>query len=121
MENKYNKYYLDRDDNFYTKYTKEEIRDMIDPFKPATFIPFLQDMDYPYFESEWGWKLAQTCSHQKEIKTVFGKYISTMRLYGYKFYRFEDSQYHKELTKFALKPYGVCLDEERRVTNTLNI
>ena len=52
MEN--NIYFKDRNDNDYTKYTKEEIRNIVNPFKPKTFISFLKDMNYPYFENEWG-------------------------------------------------------------------
>lgn len=36
MEN--NIYFKDRQNNDYTKYTKEEIRDIVNPFRPETFI-----------------------------------------------------------------------------------
>ena len=113
MENKRYLYYLDRNNNFYTKYTKEEIRNMINPFKPSTFIHFLKDMDYPYLEKEWSYKLAYICSNKVDsLKNVIGKYIATMRLPGYKDLHFKDSQYHKDLNEFRLSCYGVHLDQD---------
>ena len=113
MEN--NIYFKDRNNNDYTKYTKEEIRDMIDPFKPETFISILKDMNYPYFESEWGNTLSQSCRIPGGAKTTIGRYISKMRLCGYKNFTFKDSQYHKELQKFSLEAYGLSFDEEGRI------
>ena len=113
MEN--NIYFKDRNNNDYTKYTKEEIRDKIDPFKPETFIPFLKDMNYPYFECEWGNTLSKSYKSTGGIKTVIGRYIAKMRLNDYKNFTFEDSQYHKELQEFSLKAYGLSFDEKKRL------
>ena len=113
MEN--NIYFKDRNNNDYTKYTKEEIRDMIDPFKPKTFIPILKDMNYPYFESEWGNTLSKSYKSFGGTKTVIGRYISKMQLHGYKNFTFKDSQYHKELQEFSLKTYGLSFDEKKTI------
>jgi hypothetical protein len=40
-------YYKQRDDSYYTKMTKDEIAQKIDPTKLSTFIPILKDMNYP--------------------------------------------------------------------------
>lgn len=117
MEN--NIYFKDRNNNDYTKYTKEEIRDMIDPFKPETFIPILKNMNYPYFESEWGNTLRHSCKMNK-IKFTIGRYISKMRLCGYKNFTFKDSQYHKELQEFSLEAYGLSFDEEGRLVSVFD-
>ena len=113
MEN--NIYFKDRNNNDYTKYTKEEIRDIVNPFKPETFIPILKDMNYPYFENEWGHILSKSYKSVGGTRTVIGRYISKMRLISYKNFTFEDSQYHKELQEFSLKPYGLSFDEEGRL------
>ena len=110
MEN--NIYFKDRNNNEYTKYTKEEIRDKVDPFRPKTFIPFLKDMNYPYFENEWGHILSKSYKSFGGTKTVIGRYIAKMRLCGYKNFTFKDSQYHKELQEFSLKTYGLSFNEK---------
>ena len=115
MEN--NIYFKDRNNNDYTKYTKEEIRDMIDPFKPETFIPILKDLNYPYFESEWGDILSNSFGG---TKTVIGRYIAKMRLNGYKYFTFEDSQYHKELQEVSLKTYGLSFDEKEQFISIID-
>ena len=115
-----NIYFKDRNNNDYTKYTKEEIRDKIDPFKPETFIPFLKDMNYPYFENEWGHILSKSYKSVGGIRTVIGRYISKMRLCSYKNFTFKDSQYHKELQEFSLEAYGLSFDEEGRLATIFN-
>lgn len=35
------KYFIQRDKTFYTKYTKDEIRNMINPYEKKTFLPIL--------------------------------------------------------------------------------
>ena len=118
MEN--NIYFKDRNNNNYTKYTKEEIRDIVNPFKPETFIPILKDMNYPYFEREWGNTLSKIYKSFGGAKAIFGRYIAKMRLNDYKNFTFKDSQYHKELQEFSLKPYGLSFDEEERFISTID-
>ena len=117
MEN--NIYFKDRNNNDYTKYTKEEIRDKVNPFKPETFIPILKDMNYPYFENEWGHTLSNSCK-SSGIKTVIGRYIAKMRLHDYKYFTFEDSQYHKELQEFSLEAYGLSFDEKGQFISSID-
>ncbi len=59
MQNE-NLYFKDRKGKLYTKQTKNEIKESINPIMPETFIYILKDMDYPYFEDEWGAVLAHT-------------------------------------------------------------
>lgn len=115
MEN--NIYFKDRNNNNYTKYTKEEIRDKVDPFRPETFISFLKDMNYPYFENEWGHTLSKSVGG---TKSVIDRYIAKMRLNNYKYFTFKDSQYHKELQEFSLEAYGLSLDEKERVISIID-
>ena len=115
-----NIYFKDKNNNDYTKYTKEEIRDKVDPFRPETFIPFLKDMNYPYFENEWGLILSKSYKSVGGTRTVIGKYIAKMRLNDYKYFTFEDSQYHKELQEFSLKAYGLSFDEKEQLISIID-
>jgi len=118
MEN--NIYFKDRNNNDYTKYTKEEIRDKVDPSRPKTFIFILKDMNYPYFENEWGNMLSKSYKSVGGTRTVIGRYIAKMRLCSYKNFTFKDSQYHKELQEFSLKAYGLSFDEEGRLISVID-
>lgn len=113
-------YFKDRENKYYTKYTKEEIRDKVDPFKPETFISILKDMNYPYFENEWGHTLSKSYKSAGGTRTVIGRYIAKMRLNDYKYFTFKDSQYHKELQEFSLEAYGLILDEKERLISIIN-
>ena len=81
-------YYPKRNNELYTKYTKQEIQKKIDPHDPLTFIPFLQDMDYPYLEEEWENYLTKSESPDGRI---ISKYIARMRLKGYQGFTWADS------------------------------
>lgn len=109
----YFKYFQTRHNKWYTKYTKQEIYNLIDVTEPNTFIPFLEEMDYPYFEREWGETLAHRALYTwVPLSSTLGVYINKMRLSSFKNFTFKDSKYHKDLTKFSLLPYGIHLDEK---------
>lgn len=89
------KYFIARNKQYYMDYTKEEIYAMIDNYNPATFIPFLQILDYPYIEEVWVQKL-KTYGAQGRI---FGRYCATMRLWSYRDFSFSDSDWLNEVRK----------------------
>jgi len=101
-----NIYFKDRNNNEYTKYTKEEIDEKVNPFEPKTFIPILQELDFPYLEAVWARLLAQNYSVPTPNKNIFGKYLAKMDLKIFKKLRFSDSAYHKDLYRFAFETYG---------------
>ena len=82
-----NKYYRQRNGEYYLNKTKEEILMSINVNDPKTFISYLEAMDYPYYEKEWK-RLVNRCENQRK---VFGRYISIMRLASYKHFSFKDS------------------------------
>ena len=88
------KYYLQRDGNFYTKKTKQEIQDIIDPNNPQTFLPILEDMNYPYLEYEWNKYISRYGTNG------IGRYISCMRLKGYQRYLWKDSTWINVYDKY---------------------
>jgi hypothetical protein len=91
---------LDKEDWFYkdkngniVPYWKEDIKAVVNPLKPATFLPLLELFDVPYFEEEW---IRMICSISEDPfrwnnKTVFGSYLSKMKLCAYKPFGFKDS------------------------------
>lgn len=88
------KYFIQRDKTFYTKYTKDEIRSMINPYEKKTFLPILQDMNYPYIDYQWKKlvkKAEQHTTSDKYSTYVIGRYIALMKLRHFSFYTWEDS------------------------------
>ena len=72
------KYFQCRDKSLYTKYTKEELYNLIDPYDFDTIKPFLKEMDYLAYEEEYFNLLKY--SKLKEPKRVLGKYIAWANL-----------------------------------------
>lgn len=86
------KYFIARNGQYYTEYTKDEVYAMIDNENPATFIPFLQILDYPYIKQEWEHRLRYATQGH-----VFGKYCATMRLAAYRNFSYNDSEWLNEV------------------------
>ena len=87
MNDKENLYFKQRDGSLYTKKTKEQIRLMVDPKDPNTFLPILEDMNYPYFIHEWN-KIVEKSPTKAGI---IGRYIAFMNLKGYADFTWKDS------------------------------
>ena len=92
-------YYRTRDNVFYTKHTKQEIHDFIDPYNKSTFLFLLHDMDYPFIEKEWDCTLKSMIKNNRDLKWILGKYIAKMRLCSYKYFRYEDGDFLNENRK----------------------
>ena len=106
-------YYKDRHDNWYTKHTKAELRDMINPLEPATFIPILKEMDYPYIEGIWRSCLANSANNAyenlgyKPKSRIFAHYIARMRTIALQDKTFKDSLYNQDVVKFHLCAFSI--------------
>ena len=72
------KYFQCRDKSFYTKHTKEELCNLIDPYDFNTVKPFLKEMDYLAYEEEYFNLLKY--SKLKEPKYVLVRYIAWANL-----------------------------------------
>lgn len=79
-----NKYFKCRDGNPYTKYTKDEIYNLINEQDFETVKPFLKEMDYAYDEDCYYMLL----NHHKT--RVLGRFINTMRLWSYRIFGYDD-------------------------------
>lgn len=105
-------YFKQRDGSDYTKYTKEEIYNMIDARKPNTFIHILQELDIPYLEDQWGLTLSHQAENGQKLNYTMGKYLSKMKLCSFKNLTFKDSIYHKDLDEFRFDWYGIHKNEK---------
>lgn len=70
----------------------------IDNYNPETFLWILEDMDFPYIPEEWvvirdrAFKTAQDKKQSLNGMSVFGKYLSKMRIKQFKNYGWADSE-----------------------------
>ena len=86
-------FYKDKNGNLFP-YWKEDIEKYIDPHKPATFLQLLQELDIPFIEREWKNLLAKAYNSNnptQRIQSVFARYLSLMKLQGYRVYTFNDT------------------------------
>ena len=88
-------YYRKRNNSFYTNETKIEILSKIDYDNPETFLIYLEKLDYPYLKEEWAYQVKH--GRESNCTNIFGRYISLMRLRGYRDFSFQDSNYLNEL------------------------
>jgi len=114
---------------FYTHKNKE--RDLlckkcrtegINDLTPSTFLPIMEYFDIPFWKEQWYALLGKAikkatetgvyCQYGEDIPiTIFGKYLSTMKLRGNKNYHYEDSNY---LNSFHTeKEYFFCYTDEQ--------
>ena len=85
------KYYKCRDGSLYTKYTKDQVKTLINPCNFETFKPFLKEMDYAFDE-----KVYERLWNYYKDNTIFGRFISTMRLCAYRSFGYQDWEKHNE-------------------------
>lgn len=94
-------YYKCRDDSLYTKYTKEEIKELIEENRIIA-TELLQEMDYPLIWEQW-----------ERCDCHFGRYVALMRLKGYRGFGWKDSYRFKPSVRTVIdnmKP-GVKIGE----------
>lgn len=71
-------------------YYKEDIKKVINPLQPCTFLPLFQELDIPFFEDQWLLYLTREIE-KNSVSNVFGKYLSWCKLKAIKSYGFKDS------------------------------
>lgn len=61
---------------------------------PKTFLPILEEIDVPYIKQEWDTILKEAYSNLRNVSPliVLGKYLTKMRLKGFKNYRWADTE-----------------------------
>ena len=114
-----NLYYKCRDGSEYTMVPKEELKRIIDPYNPDSYLPYLEAMNYPYFEEEWNLTRDNLARQGFEyIKYTLSKYIAKMNLKAYKPFTWEDNSLIKELTDSKPKLFFNELEKLRRTKMT---
>ena len=73
------------------KTKREELKGR-NPFDPLSYIDLFKKYNIPLIPFEWNRLLQRQIERQKPLIFVFGKYLSLMKLYGYKNFTFNDSQ-----------------------------
>ena len=94
------------EENFYTykngektELCKKCLTMHIDNFNPETFLWLLEKMDVPYIEEEWNVLRDKAYAKNPNLNgmSVFGKYLSKMKLKQWKDYTWADNERLKEL------------------------
>ena len=77
----------------------------IDNFNPETFLWLLQDMDVPYIEAEWNILRDRAFAKNPNLNgmSVFGKYLSKMKLKQWNQYGWADTERLKVLNEEKIK------------------
>lgn len=84
-------FWLDKNGQIFP-YLKEEIRFYVDPYKPFTFLPILQELDMPFYEEKWIYLLRKQENKGKDrVKYTIGKYIEFCKLFDVKNQGFKHS------------------------------
>jgi hypothetical protein len=77
----------------------------IDNFDPNTYLWLLQEVDVPYIPEEWNILLAKFGKDPTKLTSmsIFGRYLSKMKLKQWKDFRWKDNDFVAELYKSKLK------------------
>lgn len=78
-------------DNTICPYYREDIKKVINPYKPCTFFPFLKEFDIPFVESYWLHLIKMTLEKRRDLNNIFGKYLAWCKLNDIKHLTFKDS------------------------------
>ena len=114
-----NLYYKCRDGSEYTMVPKEQLMQITNPYIPESYLPYLEAMNYPYFEEEWIRTRDKLAKDGKEYaKYTLGKYIAKMNLKAYKPFTWEDNDSIKELVDSKPKLFFNELEKLRRTKMT---
>ena len=71
-------------------YLKEDIKIYVNPYKPFTFLPILQELDMPFYEERWIQYL-RNGMEKGCVKNTIGKYINFCKLFDVKGQGFQNS------------------------------
>lgn len=89
----------------------------VDNWNPDTYVPLLEEVDAPYIPDEWNGLLQRYGQDPEKLTpmTIFGRYLSKMKLTQYKDYRFSDSEHlqkiKEEKIRSTLKTQGKSASE----------
>lgn len=72
---------------------KKCLTQLVDNWRPSSFLHILQKADVPYIPKEWNTLLAKYADNPSKVtgSTVLGRYLSKMKLNNYSQFRFSDT------------------------------
>lgn len=91
-------------------------RKTIDDNRPETFLPLMIMFDIPYIKEEWKTLVKRNKEKNFICKTIFGKYLSKMKLKGFRMFTFEDTDYLNNIREEKEK-YWASLQKEKEKEN----
>ena len=105
-----------------TEFCKKCFTMHIDNFNPETFLWALEKMDVPYIEEEWN--VLRDRAYAKNPKTfngtsVFGKYLSKMKLKQWKDYTWADTEKFRQEKEERDKARKEEIEEMRRLQSEM--
>ena len=94
------------------KQCKKCITMHVDNWNPDTYLWIIQECDVPYVPKQWMSLLERYANNPEKVTslTIFGRYLSTMKMKQYKDYRWKDTEFLQKLedakTEQAMKRQG---------------
>ena len=94
------------------KQCKKCITMHVDNWNPDTYLWIIQECDVPYVPKQWMTLLERYANNPEKVTslTIFGRYLSTMKMKQYKNYRWKDTEFLQKLedarTEQAMKRQG---------------
>jgi len=113
----YRSHRLDKYPDGYVDLCKPCFTAHVDNWDPDTYVPLLEEVDAPYLPDEWNGLLQRYGQNPEKLTpmTIFGRYLSKMKLTQYKDYRFSDSEHlqkvKEEKIRSTLKTQGKSASE----------
>ena len=89
----------------------------VNAYKPETFLWLLEKYDIPYIEKEWDGlrdKAYAKDPYKVTGMSVFGKYLSKMKLNQYKEYHWADTERLKEKARLDALQYGTPEEQQQK-------
>ena len=77
----------------------------VDNWNPETYLWILQEADVPYIPEEWNKLMSNYAKDPSKMTgmTIIGRYLSKMKLKQFKDYRWEHTEFLRELNKSKLE------------------
>ena len=102
-------YLFKKDGTEYTIYTIDEIADQINKHGLEALLKILKELDYPYLEEVWNYRVSSTV----DTRSALIKYFNHLNLPGYRNFHWEDTV--DEFKEKLISP------EAKRIKEKLNV
>ena len=73
----------------------------INDYEEDTFLWLLKEFDIPYIKEKWKWLRDKNKANYRLVPTIFGRYLSIMKLYSFKECSWDDTDSLNSLPAFS--------------------